>query len=84
MPMLLCPLTLIITGWIVWDFFGWFSLISVGGLFGMTVLSTYLSNLAEPIQKEKNLITDERIKRTHEIIECIRLIKMYAWEKPLK
>lgn len=27
----------------------------------------------------KNKITDTRIKYSNELIECIRLIKLYAW-----
>lgn len=29
---------------------------------------------------EKNIISDEKIKLYNEIIENIRLVKMYAWE----
>lgn len=82
-PTFLTPLTMFMSGFIIYDYFGFFSLLGIAGLFGFMWISTYLSNKTEKYQNDKNTIMDERIKRTNELIECIRLIKMYAWEKPL-
>lgn len=42
-----------------------------------------LNNLSNKPREEKNKITDKRVKLTNEMIESIRLIKMYAWEKAI-
>jgi len=41
----------------------------------------YLSNQTEEPRKENKKTTDQRVKITHEVIEGIRLIKMYTWDK---
>jgi len=43
-----------------------------------------MASLSEKPRSEKNTTTDERVKLTNEQIECIQLIKMYAWEYPIK
>lgn len=43
-----------------------------------------MAGLIEKPRREKNAITDERVKLTNELIESIRLLKMYAWEDALK
>ncbi|KAL4473210.1 hypothetical protein ABPG72_015591 [Tetrahymena utriculariae] len=40
-----------------------------------------ISRYVSPYYEQKSKIIDERVKLTNEIIEGIRLIKMYAWEK---
>jgi len=83
-PMLLAPYSLILCCYILWTYFGIYSSISVVILAGCMVFTSYLSNRSEEPRKERNLITDQRIKYTTEFIENIRLIKLYAWEKPLR
>jgi len=43
-----------------------------------------LAKSSSPIRKEKNLITDKRVKLTDEILDTIRLLKMYTWEMAFK
>ena len=83
-PMLLAPYNVLLCSYLLWSYFGVFSLISLAILLGSLFVGTYLSNLSEQPRKEKNLVTDQRIKYTTEFIENIRLIKLYAWEKPLR
>ena len=83
-PMLLAPYSVLLCVYLLWSYFGAFSLISLSILVGSLFLGTYLSNLSEAPRREKNLVTDQRIKYTTEFIENIRLIKLYAWEKPLR
>lgn len=40
----------------------------------------FLSKVANKYVSQKNKVTDERIKLTNEMIEGIRLLKMYSWE----
>ena len=82
--MILCPYLIILGTLILWGYFGITCLIglvsSVLFLYGQIRLS---NKTVEP-RKENKLLTDDRIKYTNEIIENIRLIKMYAWEKAFK
>jgi len=84
MPVILSPITIGVGGILIWDYFGFATIFGIAGLVGFLVLSNYLSNKTESIRVEKNVITDERIKLTNELIECVRLIKMYAWEEAFK
>jgi len=43
-----------------------------------------LAKSSSPIRKEKNIVTDQRVKLTDEILDTIRLLKMYTWEMAFK
>jgi len=75
------PYNVFIACYVMWGFFGWYTVFSVVCLVGFQLLATHLSNQSEKPRQEKNAITDERIKSTKELIECARLIKQYVWEK---
>ena len=47
-------------------------------------LSIALQKSNENMYRKRNHYTDERIKLANEVIEGIRLIKMYGWERPFK
>lgn len=65
---------------LLWSFFGVACLPGIGCLLLMWPVQYLLSKLTGSYMKEKNLVTDERIKLTNELIEGIRLLKMYAWD----
>jgi len=44
----------------------------------------FISEKSIVVRREKSVISDKRVKRTNELIEQIRLIKMYGWEKHFK
>jgi len=75
---------LLIAGIFIYDYFGIYVMISLAGLYGSIFASQHISKITKIPTQEKNAISDERTKATNEIIECIRLIKLYCWEKPLK
>jgi len=80
-PMLMSPYMIALGTYMMWGYFGSACLLGLISLIGMLFLQVYLSNLTEAPRKENKKTTDERVKFTHEIIEGIRLIKMYAWEE---
>lgn len=83
-PLILSPLNFILTAWMMWEYFGLYTILSILALILAVFASQYISKKTQQPRVQKNSITDERIKLTNEIIECIRLIKMYAWEKPFR
>jgi len=82
-PLFLFPYNLVLSCFLMWTYFELYSLISILIVVGILILTNKLSNLSKEPRMEKNLITDQRIRLTNEFIENIRLIKLYAWEKPL-
>ena len=80
-PTFMSPFTIGMSVLIMWGYFSYFSIFGLLGLASPILLSSYIAKKTQPIRAEKNVITDKRIKLTNELIECIRLIKMYAWEK---
>jgi ATP-binding cassette, subfamily C (CFTR/MRP), member 4 len=83
-PLLLSPINLLLSGWLMWEYFGEFTLINYTILLLNILFSQFVSKAAAGPRVIRNGTTDERVKLTNEIIECIRLIKMYAWEAPLR
>jgi len=84
MPMIFCPFTILLSGMLMWKFFGFATIFGILGLGGFLLLSNHLSKKTQSVKQERSAITDSRIKLTNELIECVRLIKMYAWEKAFK
>ncbi|KAJ8310779.1 hypothetical protein KUTeg_012644 [Tegillarca granosa] len=42
----------------------------------------YISKLTAYLRRKSVIITDKRVRMMSELLTCIKLIKMYAWEKP--
>jgi len=74
------PFILIASLAILWSFVGAACLPGVIFLFLVWPLQAFLSRLGGKHLEEKNAITDERVKLTNEMIEGIRLLKMYGWD----
>uniref|UniRef100_A0A8C0QSW6 ATP binding cassette subfamily C member 11 n=1 Tax=Canis lupus dingo TaxID=286419 RepID=A0A8C0QSW6_CANLU len=53
-------------------------------ILGPTVLSVLLIKKIVKIHSHLSEISDQRIRVTSEVLTCIKLIKMYAWEKPFE
>ncbi|KAG8510014.1 ATP-binding cassette sub-family C member 11, partial [Galemys pyrenaicus] len=45
-------------------------------------LEAFLVRSVVKIQKHTSAVSDQRIRVTSEVLTCIKLIKMYTWEKP--
>ena len=78
----LCPYILLLAVAIMWKYFGPACLIGLLSSILFLMAQIYISNQTGEPRKENKQLTDERVKFTNEIIENIRLIKMYAWTKP--
>lgn len=52
-------------------------------LAGWTVSLSHLIKQTSPLDRSKTAaLTDSRIRTMNEVVSGIRIIKMYAWEKP--
>jgi len=80
----LAPYTIVLSGITIWKYYGFTTVIGMLSLGGFLIFSNILSKRTQNIRSEKSAVTDARIKMTNELIECVRLVKMYAWEKAFK
>jgi len=79
---MLAPYSLLLSFYMLWRQFGACSIVTFTVQGVILISAAVLSNLSEKPRDEKNQFTDQRIKSANEFIENIRLIKLYAWEKP--
>jgi len=78
----------VISGWVclisgaalMWIYFGVICLLGVGYIVATVPLQMIIAQTASKPRSEKNNITDERVRKTSELIQDIRLLKMYTWE----
>ncbi|CAE1178316.1 ABCC5 [Acanthosepion pharaonis] len=52
------------------------------GLLAAAIFFVLLSRYIANVRSETVFLTDERVRKMSEIVNSIKLIKMYAWEKP--
>ncbi|KAA6358345.1 MAG: hypothetical protein EZS28_046128, partial [Streblomastix strix] len=60
------------------------SLVGMVVLIVMSPLSFIISRQQITMQKQRMQITDRRVKRTTEAIQGVKIVKMNAWEQPIK
>jgi len=81
---IITPLLIILGIYLMWGYFGPSCLVALISLVLITLCQSWLSDKTKSPADENKKTVDERVKYTHEIIESIRLIKMYTWEKIFK
>lgn len=69
---------------LLWSLFGVHCLPGVGCVLACWPIQARFSKLIEKYTDQKNSVTDERIRLTNEMIENIRLLKIYAWDIEFK
>ncbi len=65
---------------LVWIFFNTTVLLGIGFMLFTLPLSKFITNFSVKPRQKLNTITDSRVKMTKEVLEGIRLPKMYTWE----
>lgn len=79
------PLQTVVITYLIWEAVGWSALIGVLAIFLQTVpVQSYLSKLTSKLRLNIATRTDERVRLMSEIISGIKVIKMYAWERPFE
>ena len=78
------PMTLILSIYLLWRKLGPVSLIAIPILLIIYFIQKSLSSANVKNIKQKNIYSDQRMKLCAELIEGIRLLKIYAWETTVK
>ncbi|EAS02536.2 ABC transporter C family protein (macronuclear) [Tetrahymena thermophila SB210] len=75
------PLPLVASTIYLYRKYGVIGLIGIVVMLGLCPIQLFFSKLQAKFFSEKTKYTDQRVNLTKEVIEGIRLIKMYAWEE---
>nr|XP_039260711.1 multidrug resistance-associated protein 4-like isoform X5 [Styela clava] len=76
------PLQCLVVGVILWQEFGIAILAGMGVLVLIMILQTFNGKAFGKLRSMTAVLTDERIRLMNEVVTGMRIIKMYAWEKP--
>ena len=78
------PITLIFSIFLLWKELGPISILAIPILSIIYIIQRTMSSKNVRNIKKKNIFSDQRLKLCNELIEGIRLLKIYAWEMTLK
>jgi len=78
----------LISGWpiliacsaLLWTYFGVTCLLGMGYLVAIVPVAALIAKASIKPKQDRNIFTDDRIKKLTEAIDGIRLLKMYTWE----
>eukprot|EP00052_Salpingoeca_macrocollata_P020832 m.175998 g.175998 ORF g.175998 m.175998 type:complete len:1316 (-) comp21374_c0_seq1:121-4068(-) len=76
------PIQLGLVIYLIWRLVGYSAFIGVGVYILLSPIQILLSRLFTKMRGKTAAQTDERVKLMSEVISGIKIIKMYAWEKP--
>ncbi|EAR97172.2 ABC transporter family protein (macronuclear) [Tetrahymena thermophila SB210] len=79
--LLILPAPIIAVALILYYRFDGFAVIGLVVMIGYIPFQLLIAKISSKFFKDKTVLVDHRVKFTNEIIEGIRLIKMYAWEE---
>ena len=78
--LLLAPLEIVISLWILWYLIGWEALVGASFLIALVAFQMLMARKAAKLRKKAATFTDKRLVIMNEIISGIRAVKMHAWE----
>ncbi|KAL4454635.1 hypothetical protein ABPG74_021840 [Tetrahymena malaccensis] len=74
------PFCLIFVAIILYQRFDWYGLLGLLLMICFIPLQILVANISSKLFEQKSSLVDQRVNLTSEVIEGIRLIKMYGWE----
>ena len=77
----LCPLEIIIAVFYIYQELGVATFAGVGVMVLMLPVNGLIAKLTERLQSKQMKLKDERVKNMSEILNGIKVIKLYAWEQ---
>lgn len=85
LPYAFCaPFVVIFTGVFLFYLFSWYSFFFILAFLLTTRFQKTCSSIKKVAVQKKKTASDQRIKITTQLVDGIRLIKMYGWEKPFE
>ena len=75
------PLQIVISAYFMYIELGWATFVGMGILFATMPLNFYLGKYMRKFQMTQMKIKDKRIKAMNEILNGIKVLKLYAWEE---
>ena len=75
------PLQLFIAVYMLWKYIGAATFAGMACMLFFLPLNAFFSRLGKKIRKEKYKLQDRRIKTINEMLNGIRVIKFYGWER---
>ena len=60
------------------------ALVGLGTQLAFIPLQNHLAAVSGRIRRDMVKDTDERVKLTNELLQSIRVVKLYAWESPME
>ncbi|EDQ90327.1 uncharacterized protein MONBRDRAFT_18722 [Monosiga brevicollis MX1] len=76
------PFQIALSLYFLWQLMGPSTLAGLGVMILMIPLNGVLAKVTRDLQKKIMKEKDDRIKHMHEILNGIKILKMYAWERP--
>ncbi|KAI1293713.1 ATP-binding cassette sub-family C member 4 [Halotydeus destructor] len=80
--MIVGPLSTLAVIYILWEYFGAWTLAGISILILYVPLQTSMGKYFSEFRLKTALLTDERVRLMNEFIPAMRVIKMYTWETP--
>ncbi|KAI0691343.1 hypothetical protein BC835DRAFT_1360883 [Cytidiella melzeri] len=77
------PLQLALCAWFLYSILGWSAFMGMSVIFVTLPLPTWMARHIQSAQKEKMRKTDSRVQLVTEIMNVIRMIKLFAWERKM-
>jgi ATP-binding cassette subfamily C (CFTR/MRP) protein 1 len=78
------PFQIALCMYFLWQILGVSSLAGLGVMILMIPLNAYIARLTRRIQVLQMKQKDSRIKEMNEVLNGIKVIKLYAWERPFE
>lgn len=75
------PLIVFLSIGFLYRVIGWSAFVAVVATLACLPINVFLAKKLNTIQEKLMAVTDRRIEKTSEILDAIRIIKLYAWEK---
>eukprot|EP00741_Cyanophora_paradoxa_P006522 tig00001024_g6313.t1 len=68
---------LVLLVWVI----GWQALVGVATVISLIPLNAFLATKTQKLRAGQSKMSDERVKTVNEVLQGIRVIKLYAWEQ---
>uniref|UniRef100_H2YL88 ATP-binding cassette sub-family C member 7 n=1 Tax=Ciona savignyi TaxID=51511 RepID=H2YL88_CIOSA len=82
--LILGPLQAVVVAYLLWTDLGVATLAGVGVICFVMFLQSFVGRQFGKIRAGMAILSDERIRTMNEVLTAMRIIKMYAWEKPFE